>query len=73
MISRVINHFRLEIQLQALFDSPTITDMADVIAAHQGRALDEQSLAAVLDELESLSEDEAKNLAGDMDSEESKH
>ena len=73
VISRVINHFRLEIQLQALFDSPTITDMAEVITAHQGKALDEQSLAAVLDELESLSDDEAIELAGDPKPKNSKH
>ena len=47
--------------------------MADAIAAHQGKALDEQGLKTIIDELEQLSEDEAKKLAGNLNSEESKH
>ena len=62
LVSRVINQFQLEIPLQSLFQSPTIADMAVVIAAHQGKPLDEQGLAAVLNELEELSEEDAKRL-----------
>jgi len=64
VVSRVIKQFQLEIPLQSLFQSPTIADMAAVITAHQGKALDEQGLATMLDELESLSEEDAEQLLG---------
>lgn len=73
VISRVIQDFQLEIPLQSLFQSPTIAEMAAVIADHQGKALDQQGLAALLDELESLSEEDAKKFAGDLKFEDSKH
>jgi len=47
--------------------------MAEVITAHRKKVLDEQALAAVLDELESLSDEEAKKLAGDLKSKKTKH
>lgn len=73
IISRVIVRFQLEIPLQSLLRSPTIANMAEVIAAHQGKMLSEQELKNILDDLESLSEEDAKNLVGDLQSGESKH
>jgi amino acid adenylation domain-containing protein len=35
ILSRVIDKFRLELPLQALFDSPTVEEMAAVISRHQ--------------------------------------
>jgi len=64
VVSRVIKQFQLEIPLQSLFQSPTIADMSEVITERQGKALDEQGLAAVLDELESMSEGNAEQLLG---------
>ena len=64
VVSRVIKQFQLEIPLQSLFQSPTVAEMAAVIAAHQGKALDEQGLAVMLNELESLSDEDAKRLLG---------
>ena len=72
VVSRVIKQFQTEIPLQSLFQSPTIADMAVVITTHQGKAFDEQGLAAVLNELESMSDEDAKKLAGNPKSEESK-
>jgi hypothetical protein len=54
--------FQLEIPLISLFQSPTVADMASVIAAHQGKTLDEQGVMTLLDELESLSDEDAKRL-----------
>ena len=64
VVSRVVKQFQLEIPLQSLFKSPTIAEMGAVITAHQGKALDEQGLAAMLDELESLSDEDAEQLLG---------
>lgn len=68
VVSRVISQFQLEMPLQSLFQSPTIADMAAVIAAHQGKTLDEQGLTTLLDELESLSEEGAKRLVNEINS-----
>jgi len=64
VVIRVINQFRLKLPLQSLFQSPTIADMAEVITAHRKKVLDEQGLAAMLDELESMSEENAEKLLG---------
>jgi amino acid adenylation domain-containing protein len=37
IISQVIKHFQVEIPLQSLFQSPTISDMAAVVAQRQGK------------------------------------
>lgn len=62
VVSRVIQKFQIDLPLQSLFQSPTIADMAAVITGHQGETLDDNGLATILDELESLSDEEAKRL-----------
>jgi len=64
VVSHAIQRFQLEIPLGSLFLSPTVADMAAVITEHQGKALNAKGLGAVLDELDSLSDDEAKQLLG---------
>jgi len=64
VVSRVIKQFQLEIPLQSLFQSPTVAAMAAVVTEHQGKALDKQGLAVMLDELELLSEEDAEQLLG---------
>ncbi len=59
VVSHVIRQFQIDVPLQWLFESPTIADMAAVIASHQGKALDTQRLNSMLAELEALSEDDA--------------
>ena len=60
VVSRLVNQFQLEIPLQSLFELPTVADMAAVITANQGKALDPQGLTTLLNELESLSDEEAQ-------------
>jgi len=72
VVSRVITEFQLEIPLQSLFQTPTIADMATVISAHQGKALDDHGLAAVLDELESMSDEDVEQLLRKQDHDVSK-
>ena len=62
VVARVIQQFQLEIPLQSLFQSPTIAEMAAVIAEHQGKMLDQSQLSAILDELGSMSDAEAQRL-----------
>ena len=62
VISCVIKQFQIDIPLQSLFQSPTISNMAAVIAEHQGSQLSEKKLTTILAELESLSDEEAVRL-----------
>jgi amino acid adenylation domain-containing protein len=64
VVSRVIDHFQLELPIQSLFQSPTVAEMAVVITKNQAKKLDEADLQRILAELESLSDDDAKMLAG---------
>jgi acyl carrier protein len=63
VISRVIKTFTIEIPIALLFDSPTISKMAAVIDDHQGKFLRDKELANILDELESLPDEKAQQLA----------
>jgi amino acid adenylation domain-containing protein len=65
VVSQVIKKFQIEIPLQSLFQSPTIAEMAAVIASHQGKKLGAEELGRIVTELESLSEGEAKRLLAD--------
>jgi len=62
VISRVITSFQLELPLKALFESPTVAEMAAVIEAHQGKKVGEADLERMLAELESVSDEEARRL-----------
>jgi surfactin family lipopeptide synthetase C len=62
IISGVIKQFQLELPIKALFESPTVAEMAAVITTHQGKQLTDGELARVLGELESLSDEEAQRL-----------
>ena len=65
VVSQVIEQFQLEIPLQALFQSPTVAEMASVIVEHQYKKLGKIDLENILNELESLSEEEAKRLVSE--------
>jgi acyl carrier protein len=62
IISRVIERFDLELPVQLLFDSPTVSDMAIVIANNQAKRLDGNALERVLAELDTLSEKQADEI-----------
>ena len=68
VVSRVFEQYQLAISLQSLFQSPTVAVMAAVIAGHQGKSLEASQLAAILDELESLSDVEAQRLVSEINS-----
>ena len=62
VISRVIQAFRWELPVHAMFDAPTVAEMAAVITAKQGKEADDDDLARMLAEIESISENQAKTL-----------
>ncbi len=62
VVSRVIRQFQTEVPLQVLFQSPTVADMAAVIEEHRARKLGDNEIEAILAELESLTDEEAKLL-----------
>jgi acyl carrier protein len=64
IISRVLKHFRVEVPLQELLEAPTITDMASMIEAHERQALSDSRFETLVREIESLSEEEVRDLLG---------
>ena len=72
IVSSVLRRFQLNLPLQALFQSPTVAQMAMVIAEHQGEKLGSEKLERILNEVEALSDDEAKRLVNEKGSMHSK-
>jgi acyl carrier protein len=60
VISRVIDTLRMDLPLKALFESPTVADMAMVITQNLAKKVGEEELACMLTELDSLSDEEAR-------------
>jgi acyl carrier protein len=65
VVSRVLKRFQLEIPLQSLLQSPTVAEMAAAIAEHQAKKIDKPELERILAELESISEEKARQFLGD--------
>ena len=63
VVSRVLKAFEMDLPIQSLFQSPTVEEMAKVIARHQAEKLSQEDLAGVLAELDALSDEEAKEFA----------
>jgi acyl carrier protein len=64
IISQVIKRFQLDLPVQLLFDSPTVAEMAVVIANSEAAKFDQDDLERVLAELESVSDNEARRIVG---------
>jgi acyl carrier protein len=62
VVSQVIKQFQLELPLQSLFQSPTVAEMAVLIAENEAKKLDETDMHRILAELESLSDEDAKKI-----------
>jgi amino acid adenylation domain-containing protein len=60
VISRVIQTFRLNLPLKLLFDSPTVAEMASVIAANQAKLATQDELKRMLSNVEAMSDEEAQ-------------
>jgi amino acid adenylation domain-containing protein len=66
VISRVIAVFQLQLPIRALFDSPTVAAMADVIADNVKQKASEEDLRRLLGEIDSLSEEEIQRLLSEQ-------
>jgi acyl carrier protein len=69
VISRVIRTFLLDLPVKALFEAPTVAEMAGVIAQSRANKLRPENLERILAELDSLSDAEARELADRADTE----
>ena len=65
IVSRVIKTFLVEIPLEALFNAPTVADMAAAIEAHPGKKIGDAELERILAEMESLTDEEAQRLVSE--------
>jgi hypothetical protein len=66
VITRVIQIFQLELPVKALFDSPTIAEMACVITQNDLKPANETELTQMLREVEAMTEEEARVMAKQM-------
>jgi amino acid adenylation domain-containing protein len=62
IVSRVTAHFEVELPLRLLFQSPTVAEMAAVIAGYQGENLDDEELESVLAALDSPTDEDAQRI-----------
>jgi surfactin family lipopeptide synthetase C len=64
MLTNLLFHlnekFQLELPLRAVFDAPTVAELAPVLVQSRARLLNEDRLNTILAEIEQLSEDEVK-------------
>lgn len=69
LISRILESFYLELSLTAIFEYPTVAEMAKSIEEERIARLDPEELNCLLKELDALSDDEARRLleAGDKE------
>jgi len=65
VVSRVIQTFALELSVKALFDAPTVAEMAVIIVQNQARRASDEDLAQMLREVEAMTEDEARKQLAD--------
>ena len=61
VVTKIIQSMQIELPIKALFDSPTIADMAALIARNELSVADTQALEHLLNEVEAIPEGEASN------------
>jgi acyl carrier protein len=62
IVARLRDRYQVEIPLQHLFDAPTVAALAEQVAVQSAAATDDDDLAALLAEVEALSDEEAAAL-----------
>ena len=60
VIARVIQTYQLEIPIKALFDAPTVAEMASLITQNQANPASEAELEDMLREVEAMTEEEVQ-------------
>ena len=67
VICRVIEAFQLELPVKALFDAPTIVEMAAIVTQYHAKRASDVELAQMLSEVEAMTEEEAQKLLAGKD------
>lgn len=62
IVSQVLKRFQFEVPIQSLFQSPTVAQMSSTLQEHEAKTIQEENLKNVLDELESLSNEEVQQI-----------
>jgi acyl-coenzyme A synthetase/AMP-(fatty) acid ligase/acyl carrier protein len=62
IIARIRSAFNIPVPLRAIFESPTVAGLAEVIKRHGTESAEEEDFAKILSEVEGLSEEEARSL-----------
>ena len=65
IVSRIRKAFSVEIPLRALFEFPTIAEMAAVIVEYQGKQLGEEELEQMMHTLELMTEEDTQQLVAE--------
>ncbi len=61
IITRVIQSFQLELPLKALFDAPTVAEVAAIIEQYKHKHVTDGDIRQLLSEVESMTEEHAQN------------
>ena len=62
IIARLRSAFDIPVPLRAIFESPTVAGLAEVVRRHGAESAEEEDFAKILSEVEGLSEEEARSL-----------
>ncbi len=69
VVSRVVQAFKLELPIRALFDAPTVAEMAAVIEAHRSKFAGDSEMGRMLSEIETMTDEEAEAAVEQLDRE----
>jgi acyl carrier protein len=58
LVTRVLKKFKVDLPIKTLFDAPTITQLAEQLLLGQAKANSAESLAQILNEIDSFSDEE---------------
>ena len=65
--SRIRETFHVELSLRALFDEPTVEDLALQVLKHKASKTEDHTLSQLLDEIQHLPEEEVAALLAESD------
>jgi len=68
VVARVVQLFPLDLPVKALFESPTVADMARVIVENQSQRASQTDLERLLSDVETISEEEAQRRLEEINS-----